>query len=193
MKQFWLVRHGESQSQTGEVEDGRNPGLSALGRRQAARLSEPLRDLAVDAILLSPLQRAWQTYQLARVSAPTVEFDSRLAESNWGRPDYYRPILPLSTPTIAAPDRHDAWLQPVEQRVTALMADLMQRPEERVLLFGHWGVFGALFRVFVGLAAGDDLRWATMDNTGISLLEQGDDQRRYLRFWNARPHWSADF
>jgi broad specificity phosphatase PhoE len=123
----------------------------------------------------------------------TVEFDSRLAESNWGQPDYYRPILPLGLPAIAAPDQHDAWLQPVEQRVTALMADLVQRPAERVLLFGHWGIFGALFRVFVGLAADDDLMWATMDNTGISLLEQGDDQRRYLRFWNVRPHWSADF
>ena len=53
MKRIWLVRHGQSQSQSGESTDPLNPDLSDLGGRQAKRLIEPLKDLNLDLILLS--------------------------------------------------------------------------------------------------------------------------------------------
>jgi broad specificity phosphatase PhoE len=188
MTQIWLVRHAQSKSQTGEDNDGRNPELSDLGRQQAQRLIEPLKVLEPDLVLLSPLQRAWQTYQLSQVNAPQIEFDSRLAESNWGIPDYYQPILPLQLPDIASSDRYHVLLTPVEERAVALMHDLVDHYEKRILLFGHWGIFFYLFQVFVGISVGRDSVRAKMDNTGISLFEVDDTGKRFIRFWNDRAH-----
>ncbi len=47
VKQIWLVRHGQSQAQTGVSDDHLDP---------------PLSDLSLDCILISPLRRAWCTY-----------------------------------------------------------------------------------------------------------------------------------
>jgi broad specificity phosphatase PhoE len=188
MKQIWLVRHAQSKSQTGEDKDGRNPELSDLGRQQAQRLIAPLRKLDLDCILISPLKRAWQTYQFSQVHAPCIVFDSRVAESNWGIPDYYLGILPLATPNIAQPDRHHAWLKPAEERAAELVTDLLSQEKERILLFGHWGIFVFIFRAFAGIESDEKALQATMDNAGISLLEIDHETRRYLRFWNDRAH-----
>ncbi|MBD3305511.1 hypothetical protein GF339_03945 [candidate division KSB3 bacterium] len=188
MKRIWLVRHAHSRSQSGEDPDGRNPELSELGKRQALRLTTPLTQLEVDCIVLSPLKRAWTTFQIAGISAPHVEFDSRLAESDWGISGYYADILPLSLPPIAAPDPHHALLTPVEERAAHLLNDLLARDHQNVLLFGHWGIFGQLFRAFVGLSSRANSVRATMDNTALSLFEIDEDQQRYIRLWNERMH-----
>lgn len=188
VKQIWLVRHGQSQAQTGESDDHLDPPLSDLGALQAERLVEPLRDLPLDCILISPLRRAWCTYQLSRVRAPHVEFDSRLIESDWGQADRYAPLLPVRTPDIALPDRHDAWLQPVQQRVVALVDELATDHWQRVLLFGHWGLFNHTFLAFTGLDVDSQVLQATMDNAAISMFEIDDEQRRFVRCWNDRTH-----
>lgn len=190
MKQIWLVRHAQSKSQIGEDEDGRDPELSKRGKRQARRLIAPLKHFKLDRILISPLKRAWQTYQLSQANAPVAEFDSRIAESDWGIPNYYQGILPLNLPDIAQADRHHALLIPAEKRVSDLVSDLLNASEQSILLFGHWGIFVHLFWVFSGMNSGKNMFQATMDNTGISLLEVDDDGNRYLRFWNERTHVS---
>ena len=48
MKNIWLVRHGQSQSQSAEDDDMVDPELSELGRQQAVRLAKPLQKLEVD-------------------------------------------------------------------------------------------------------------------------------------------------
>jgi broad specificity phosphatase PhoE len=53
---LYLVRHAEAAA--GEASD---PGLSAPGRQQAARLADRLADLEVGALLHSPLNRAVET------------------------------------------------------------------------------------------------------------------------------------
>jgi len=71
-----LVRHGEPDWAPGgtSVDD---PGLTAMGRLQAERTAEALRDLAVDELLVSPLRRAQETaapiaeaLDLAPITAP---------------------------------------------------------------------------------------------------------------------------
>ncbi len=67
MKKIWLVRHGQSLSQSTEDNDVVDPELSELGRQQARRLVKPLQNFELDLILISPLRRAWQTYQLSGI------------------------------------------------------------------------------------------------------------------------------
>jgi len=188
MKQIWLVRHGESTAQTGEEKDGRNPPLSERGREQAARLREPLGAVTFDRILVSPLMRAWQTYELSGVNRANAEFDSRVMESEWGNPDFYTPLLPLEIPDIAAPDRHDAYGRTVEQRAASVIEEWMDADTERCLIFAHWGICGRLFMAFVDADVTDWSVLPSMDNTGISLFEVDDGGRRWIRHWNDRPH-----
>jgi len=191
MKRIYLIRHGQSKSQTGEVKDGVNPELSDLGIRQAKRLIEPLSNIEIDRILISPLRRAQYTYQLSLADAEKAEFDSRVIESNWGIPDYYVKILPVLTPDIAEPDRHNAWLEDVEARCGALLKELLNREEESILLFGHWGIFSTFFLAFtqwIDIPNKQARLVASMDNTAISLFEVDDRGNRTIRYWNDRSH-----
>ena len=52
MKRIWLVRHGQSKSQTGEDNDTVKPELSSLGVQQAKRLVEPLKGIVYDVSLI---------------------------------------------------------------------------------------------------------------------------------------------
>jgi len=62
-----LVRHAEPDWETAR-RSGADPGLTALGRRQAAGLAEHLRRLPLAALYCSPLERARQT--AAAIAAP---------------------------------------------------------------------------------------------------------------------------
>jgi len=68
-----LVRHGEPDWDTGK-ESG-DPGLTELGRTQAASTAAHLQRLRIDAIYSSPLKRAFETAQIvagAQKLTPTV-------------------------------------------------------------------------------------------------------------------------
>jgi len=188
MKKIWLVRHGQSQSQSAEDDDVLDPALSKLGRQQAMRLVKPLQTLELDLILISPLKRAWQTYQLSCIQNSRCEFDSRLIESDWGIAGWYEDILPVTTPDFAKPDQYNAWLEPVEKRTTKLVADLLNSPNENMLIFGHWGIFNHIFAEFAGIDRTKNSVSAPMDNTAISRLELDDDQNHIIRYWNDRAH-----
>jgi broad specificity phosphatase PhoE len=138
--------------------------------------------------LVSPLKRAWQTYEHAQPPAGHVEFDSRLVESDWGIDRYYESILPVAAPGIACADRHDAWLVAVAKRSLSLVKSLLRAPEEKILLFGHWGIFNNLLHTFTGMDPCGFSVLAPMDNTAISLLEIDDQDRRVIRYWNDRAH-----
>lgn len=188
MKQIWLVRHGQSRSQSGEDPDVLNPELSELGREQAQRLARRLNSLRFDTIWVSPLKRAWQTYELAQPTAGHVEFDSRLIESDWGIDRYYESILPVSAPGSACADRHDAWLVAVAERSPSLVKSLLHAAEEKILLFGHWGIFNNLLLTFTGMDTCGVSVLAPMDNSAISLLQIDDRDRRVIGYWNDRAH-----
>jgi len=111
-------------------------------------------------------------------------FDSRVAEGNWGIPTFYDGILPVVTPDeLAEADTHDAWRIPEEIRAKTLLEDLRQGDAERILVFGHYGIFTRIFLAFCELDTGDHAVLAMMDNTAVSCLEYSGDDRR-VWFWN---------
>jgi len=188
MKKIWLVRHAESTCQTGETDDSVNPELSDRGKQQARHLSHCFNDTKFDLVLISPLTRAWQTFSLSGIKTRVSEFDSRLIESDWGNDEKYRARLPISTPKIAEPDRHEAWLLSDNDRITGLMEDLLEWDVENILCVGHWGSLHHLFLSFIGATTLENHFRATLDNASVSLLEIDDIGVRCLRYWNDRSH-----
>lgn len=83
-----LVRHGRSTSNAAGTLAGRTPGveLDEQGRRQAANLAGRLKDITIDRLISSPLERCRQTLApLAGELGLTVETDDRLLEVDYGR------------------------------------------------------------------------------------------------------------
>ena len=85
-----LVRHGRTAANAQGVLAGRSPGvgLDTTGRRQARSLGTRLRDLPLDAVVHSPLERCVQTADAilaARPGAPIRRHvDDRLIECDYG-------------------------------------------------------------------------------------------------------------
>lgn len=83
-----LVRHGRSTSNAAGTLAGRTPGveLDDQGRRQAANLAGRLKDITIDRLISSPLERCRQTLApLAGELGLTIETDDRLLEVDYGR------------------------------------------------------------------------------------------------------------
>jgi probable phosphoglycerate mutase len=82
-----LVRHGRSTSNAAGTLAGRTPGveLDEQGRQQAANLAGRLRDITIDRVISSPLERCRQTLApLADELGVRVETDDRLLEVDYG-------------------------------------------------------------------------------------------------------------
>ena len=187
MKQIWLVRHGQSRAQAQEVDDHVDSQLSDLGRRQARRLVEPLGAVRFDRVLVSPLRRAVGTFELCGAKAGQVECDSRVIETDW-RPGYYENHRPAPTPSFAAADRHDAWLTPADERIGAVVDELIDGSGECMLIVAHWGIFSRLFAYFYGFPDMAGSFRMEMANAAISVLQQNDKGGRSVLYWNERGH-----
>lgn len=72
---IWLVRHGDCYE---GMTEGSDPRLSPLGRTQAARLAERIKQVGATAFYASPLRRAVETAHI--IGGGTVHEDERLIE-----------------------------------------------------------------------------------------------------------------
>jgi broad specificity phosphatase PhoE len=79
MAMVYLVQHGDKERLPGD------PGLTALGRQQAALTGQRLSRLEVRALWSSPMRRARETADcIAAVTGLAVQPDARLRERlNW--------------------------------------------------------------------------------------------------------------
>jgi len=164
---------------------GVNPDLSPHGENQAKNLYSRITTIHADIVLLSPLTRAWRTYQLSGHTAKEIVYDSRLIESNWNIPDYYSSLKYENLPTIAKPDVNNAHALPAQERVSMLLGYILASKDSSLLLVGHWGIFMFLFNEFIGSTT---LISTASENTSISLLEIDNNQKRSVVFWNDTSH-----
>ena len=100
-----LVRHGETVGESSIRFHGRTDvPLSRLGCRQAVVVSRLIPGVGYDAVISSPLRRAWKTALLA-VPNRWVRLEPNFREIDFGRWEG------LTKPEIAAldPELHDDW------------------------------------------------------------------------------------
>jgi broad specificity phosphatase PhoE len=84
VEQIYLIRHGETAWSLSGQHTGRTYiPLTARGEAQARRIGERLRELRFSAVLVSPLQRARRTCELAGFGAQS-HVDDRLCEWDYG-------------------------------------------------------------------------------------------------------------
>jgi phosphoserine phosphatase len=85
---LYFVRHGETDFNRQRIVQGRkiNSSLNATGIRQAEALAERFRDVPLDAIYTSELERARQTARIVADGHPAIRIRSLadLEEMSWG-------------------------------------------------------------------------------------------------------------
>lgn len=134
--EVWLVRHADVYDGLTEPED---PPLSALGRRQAARLADRVARFGPAAVYSSPYLRAVET---ARAITDDVSVDRRLIE------------VPLE---IDGEGTFDFKEEPpaVVARMTAALDDVVAaHPGGRVVVVSHAAAIMALLTSTMHLAPG---------------------------------------
>ncbi len=167
---FYLVQHAEKEPQPGD------PGLTDLGRRQAARTAERLRQLGLRAVFSSPLRRARQTAGI--IAAPTglrVQQDARIRERmNWDGSQPMEDFLKDWAATVEdrdlVPARGDS-SRAAAERLRACLTDLTEEPGP-IALVTHGGVTVDLLRTLIGdRAVPDDLMQHSVPSCAITTLD----------------------
>jgi len=162
MTTILLIRHGLTDD-VDHVLSGRAAGvrLNAEGRRQAAELAQRLRDVALDAILTSPLERARDTAEAIAakrgVRVQTIEalqeFDvgtwtgraigSMEGNTSWRRFNEVRSMTPAPGGEL---------MLAVQMRVVSTLLDLAERyPDGTVAVISHGDVIRAALMFFLGM------------------------------------------
>jgi broad specificity phosphatase PhoE len=144
----YLVQHGGKEPLPGD------PGLTQLGRQQAASTGRWLRGRGVRALYSSPLRRAWETAGcIASVTGLAVQPDARLRERlNWDGSGPFGDFLALWARATQdrdfVPANGDSSRQ-AGSRLQAFLADLVGGPGP-VVAVTHGGVTCDLLRDLVG-------------------------------------------
>ncbi len=133
---LYLARHGQTVENLSRIFQGHLPGtLTGEGKKQAMELGESLRDIALDAVVSSDLQRVVNTVQLAVGSRQLPwQQTTLLREIDWG------PWTGLSVGSVdlSNPPAGVETRQMMYDRAGAFLDYLWQHyDEKRVLVVAH--------------------------------------------------------
>jgi broad specificity phosphatase PhoE len=188
----YLARHGE----TAWSLSGQHTGLTDLplterGERTARRLGERLKGLTFAKVLMSPLQRARRTCELAGFGT-LAEADRDLVEWDYGqyegrrtaeilaeRPDWQ--LFRDGCPGGESPAQVAARADRIVNRVRAVQGD--------VLLFSSGHFMRVLTARWLGLEPTINCRYFMLSTASLSALGyEGSRARPVIRLWNETRH-----
>jgi 2,3-bisphosphoglycerate-dependent phosphoglycerate mutase len=194
-----LIRHAEPvRIQSGEMHGPADPELTERGVEQAGRLATWLTAEGVDAIVSSPLRRAWETAAPLGAAvgiAPTVvdgisEYDAHS--------DEYIPIEELRAlkderwqATIEGRWSDVGGMDPLEfqaQVVPAVDELIVRHPGQKVAAFSHGGVINVFLAHVLGI---ERLLWFHPEYTSISRVHAARHGTRSVTSVNETAHLVA--
>lgn len=179
-----LVRHGESEYNLKRLCQGQvDSHLTPRGKKQAHSAAERLKDLNIDAIYASPLQRAAITAEIVKGKREIkIRFDDRLKEINLGQweglaIDKIKDVDPIGldqwenaphTVRVAGAET----LQQVYDRVSQALADIINQNQGKTVLIAAHMIAIMVMLVFL---SGDSLDnvWnlGKQPNSAITIIE----------------------
>ncbi len=176
------IRHGETAWNVDtRIQGHLDIPLSEVGRRQARRLGEALKDEPIQAIYASDLTRAWETAQyVARACGIEVTKEEGLRERGFG--DFEGKTF--AEIEVLLPEQSQRWrkrdpefapaggesLLALRGRVVQAAERLAaQHPGELIAMVGHGGVMDVLYRAATRLDIQAPRTWA-LGNAAINRL-----------------------
>lgn len=156
---LYFVRHGQSMANAAHVYAGQDDGIQMtdLGRRQVADAAEDIKFWAIDAIISSDLDRAFESARIVAevigLAEAAITTDVRLREINPGRltgapehgfVEYLEYLAGHTDPTAET-------LEQVAVRLRGLLRELKASTAGNVLLVSHAGIGRVLQLLLVGI------------------------------------------
>ena len=203
--ELWLLRHGATEwAKSGRHTGSTDLPLLPVGEAEARELAPLLARQHFDAVLVSPLQRARRTCELAGLGNQ-AEVCEALREWNYGAyegittaeirrtiPDWtvFSHGCPGGEDAAQVQQRCEALLRELTERLTVISTEKSATAERganpgiaRIALFAHGHILRSLAGCWLGLgAAGGAL--LTLSTATVSVLGHEREQAAIVR-WNA--------
>jgi broad specificity phosphatase PhoE len=202
MTTIYLIRHGEvaGNEGPGQTYAGRTDfPLNARGEEQAAALAPAMRDIHLDAIYCSGLQRTRQTAEgVARSHQLEITTDAAWdevdygdweeltipqIEAGWGTMWQERQADPVHVPAPGGENYADLWqrLQPAWQQL------LTNHQNQSVAVFAHKGSIRILLTQLLGAPMANFKR-IHISNTGVTCIQLDESGIPLIRYINDTSH-----
>lgn len=188
--ELWLVRHGETEWSLSGAHTGRTDiPLTDHGRRRAEELREFLKGTRFNKVLVSPMQRARETCQIAGF-ARQATVDDNLREWDYGeaegkttkdmREKYNDPDWSVWTRAIVGGEP----LEHVGERADHVITGALEGLEDdgKVALFAHAHILRIVAARWIGLAAAGGQLFGL--STGSVSVLGWERTTRVISRWN---------
>lgn len=187
-----LVRHGETEENRLKIVQGQFHGtLSKLGKEQAKKLANRLKDEKIDVIISSDLDRAKRTAEEIAKFHPEakIEIKEELRERHWGEyqgknkadiGNWDEKELSLSHPKSVES------FKSLSKRVMKLIRHIEKNYSNKtILLSGH----GLINSVIINLLLEEEVHKNNLThNTSVTILEFDDSGEYLLKLFNCTKH-----
>lgn len=188
---FWLIRHAETAG-TGKTLTGRLPGvhLSPNGLRQADLLVQALRQVSLQAVYASPLERTMETARLLaearNLSVVPCKAANEVDYGEWAGKNWIE-LQPSALwrrfneqRSVTAPPGGELMLQ-IQARIIRAMAEMrVQYPDQHVAIVSHGDVIRSAVAHLAGIPL-DLLNRIEISLASFSTIEWHEDGPRVLR------------
>lgn len=188
---LYLVRHGESMTNTYENIHAFDPNLTALGWAQALAVARWMAENApVDVVVTSPLRRAFSTalaiahaHGLKPIELPGLE---EFSHEFWDEMPFHHPTRPWWGRLDWEPTFEQApGFVAFRDRVHQALAEVLERfGGKRICLVSHGGTMSVLTAAMVG----SQHLSVWNHNTGISLFVWPEWKRWLMHYVNRTEH-----
>ena len=188
-----LIRHGRTSANATGILAGRTPGvlLDSVGRRQARALGTRLRDVTLDAVVHSPLERCVQTADGVLANRPDVarHSDDRLSECDYGDwtgrslADLAKdPLWPViqDTPSSVTFPGGESMLGMAHRATTAIAEWSAKHPEGVLAVVSHGDVIKAILSDALGQPL-DKFQRIVVGPGSLSVVRYHGDRAMVLR------------
>lgn len=187
---IFLIRHGQTAwNQQARLQGRIDTRLNPTGLRQTELVALQLRQIPLDVIYCSNLQRARETAaSINRFHLVKLMIEPNLAEIDYGlwegkqwaeiKQEYTSFVFRWQKdPVHLAPPGGES-LQDLTNRLQKLLASITLQQNHNIALVTHAGVLKALFGIFMGLGPESHSQF-TFANGSISLVQFSPEQNHY--------------
>lgn len=203
-KTIYIIRHGQTVSNVEKRFSAPEDQLTDLGRQQAESVAKRLQAFPIEAIISSPFSRASETGAIIqKILGVPLHEDDRLAEVRFPssvvgqvKSETTDQVMSQIRDQVHPLDWHcedgESW-RDVYTRIDGFMKDLLERPEEHILIVSHGSLIQALARFLMlgdlltaEITQRSELFFRTA-NTGLSICDYIEEGWR-IRVWNEHLH-----
>lgn len=188
-----ITRHGETEENKIGVLQGHLPGtLSDLGKEQAERLAERLKDEKIDLIISSDLARAFDTAKtIAKFhEGADLVLDKNLRELFFGKFDG-KPVenlgIPSDTISWVFVDDSIENSKDIFSRANVITKNIVEGSDKTILLVGHCVICNAVIGNLLNKTIGEFEEMKYLDNASVSVFEKEDGELK-LKLLNCMEH-----